>query len=251
MVLPGPARLSVHALTWLLETEQIGEPHPVLAPAAVWHPPADDDELHAMPRNEIAALGWYDRRKRLEIEVAAALAMVCRAESEFFGWITGDRSTIGVLAAGLGRHGLLAVRDGDSVWLNHTGCNVLAETLVAQTADVPAGPGRPVTVSRAEVVGSVGGQRITEAAVRVGPADVAVRRVRQLVALPTTGTGELYAAARDGVGRYRVSEPVHYADTHPGRYVNLTMERDLILVGPASRADLVARLKDRRRSLSR
>ena len=121
MVLPGPARLSVQALTWLLDTEQIGEPHLVLAPTAVWHPPADWDELHAQARAEITALGWYDRRGRLEIEVAVALAIVCRAEVEFFGWITRDTSTIGVLAAGIGRHGLLAVRDGESVWLKHTG----------------------------------------------------------------------------------------------------------------------------------
>jgi hypothetical protein len=37
--------------------------------------------------------------RRLEIEVAVAPAMLCRAESEFFGWITRERATIGVLAA--------------------------------------------------------------------------------------------------------------------------------------------------------
>jgi hypothetical protein len=251
MVLPGPARLSVRALTWLLDSEQIGEPHLVLAPAAVWHPPSDQDELNTQAREEIIALGWYDRRKQLEIEVAVALAMLCRAESEFFGWITRDKSTIGVLAAGIGRHGLLAVRDGDAVWLKHTGRTLLAETLAAQTADIPAGQGKPVTVSRAEVVGSVRGQRITEAAVRVGPASVAVRRVQQLVALPPVGKGELYTAVRAGMGRYRVSEPVRYADTQHGRYLNLTMGRDQMLVAPASRADLVARLTELHRSLAR
>jgi hypothetical protein len=242
MVLPGPARLSVRALTWLLEVEQIGEPHLVLAPAAVWRPPDGWDA-----REEIAALGWYDRRERLEIEVAAALAMLCRAESQFFGWLTRERATIGVLAAGIGRHGLLAVRDGDSVWLNRVGRAVLAETLVAQTPEVPAGQGKPVTVS----LGSARGHAIIEAAVRVGPAGVAVRRVRQIAGLPTTGAGELYAALCDGLGRYRVSEPVRYADTTQGRYLNLTTGPSDAVVAPASRANLVARLKERRRSLSR
>jgi hypothetical protein len=250
MVLPGPARLSVRALTWLLDTEQVGEPHVVLAPTAVWHPPTERDEVHAQARAEIAALGWYDDRKRLEVEVAVALTMLCRAELEFFGWMTSNQATVGVLAAGSGRHGLLAVRDGNSVWLRHTGCAVLAETLAGQTADVPAGRGKPVTVSRAEVMGSARSQRITEAAVRVGPASTAVRRVQQLVTLATVGNGELYAAARDGVGRYQVSEPVCYADTHHGRYLTLATGQDQVLVAPASRADLVARLKDRRRSVS-
>jgi hypothetical protein len=247
MVLPGPARLSVRALTWLLEVERIGEPHLVLAPAAMWYPPDEQDEQLATAREEITALGWYDRRKRLEIEVAVALAMLCRAESEFFGWINCGRATVGVLAAGIGRHGLLAVRDGDSVWLNRVGRAVLAEILVGQTPEVPAGQGKPVTVS----LGSGCQQGITEAAVRVGPASVAVRWVRQLIALPTTGSGELYAAVCDGMGRYRVSEPVRYADTRQGRYLNLTTGPDDVLVAPARRADLVARLKERRRTLSR
>lgn len=251
MVLPGPARLSVQALTWLLEVERLGSPHLVLEPAAVWYPPGELDELHDQARAEVAALGWYDRRHRLDIEVAVALPMLCRAAAECFGWISRDTSVIGVLAAATGRHGLLAVRDGDSVWLGHISRVRLAETVAAQTADVPAGHGRPVTVSRREVAGTVRGQRITEAAVQVGPASVAVRRVQQIAALPVYGKGELYAAVRDGVGRYRVSQPVRYADTPNGRYLNLSVGSDQILVAPASRADLADRLKELSRSLSR
>lgn len=245
MVMPGPARLSVAALTWLLEVERIGEPHPVLASAAVWRPPLEADESRIKAREEIAALGWYDRRGRLEVEVAATLTMLCRATSEYFGWITRDQTTIGVLTTGRGQHGLLAVRDGDSVWLRHIGRSVLAATLVGQLPDVVAGSGRPVTVSRAEVRG----QRVSQTAVRVGPASAAVRRVRQLMTLPTTGAGELYAAGRDRLGRYLVSEPVRYADTRNGRYLNLSAGRDQVLVAPAGPADLVARLAQLHRAL--
>jgi len=251
MVLPGPARLSVRALTWLLDVERIGAPHVVLAPAAVWHPPSELDAQHVQARAEIDALGWYDRRPRLEVEVAVALELLCRAESECFGWITHDETTRGVLAAATGRHGLLAVRDGESVRLNHINPGRLAETLAAQTADVPAGKGKPVTVSRAEVTGTVRGQRITEAAVQVGPAGVEVRRVRRLAALAVLGTGELYAAVRDGVGRYRVSEPLRYADSPEGRYLNLALGADQVLVAPAGRADLAGRLRELGRALSR
>src|SRR4051812_45642127 len=111
MVLPAPARLSLQALSWLFEVEQLGNPHLVLAPTAVWHPPAELDELHVQARAEVAALGWYDWRQRLDIEVAVALPLLGRAESECFGWITHGTAMIGVLAAAAGRHALLAVRD--------------------------------------------------------------------------------------------------------------------------------------------
>lgn len=98
MVLPGPTRLSVDALTWLLVVEQIGEPHRVLAPTAVWRPFDDADAATVAAREEIKALGWYDRRTRLDVEVVAALAVLCRAETEFYGWISHGEATIGVLA---------------------------------------------------------------------------------------------------------------------------------------------------------
>lgn len=248
MVLPRPARLSVAALTWLLEVEQLGEPHPVLASAAVWRPSVEEDELRTTTREEIVALGWYDRRTRLDVEVAAALAMVCRAESEFFGWITRGRTTIGVLAAGLGKHGLLAVRAEDSVWLKHIGRDSLAETVVAQLPDVAAGKGKPLAVSRGELAR---GRPLHRTAVRVGQAGSEVRQAKRIMALPRTGSGELYAAARDGMGRYWVSEPVRYADTQDGRYLNLSTGVDQVLVAPARPTDLVDRLARLARSRPR
>jgi hypothetical protein len=77
MVLPGPARLSVETLTWLLAAEGIGELHRVLAPVAVWRPADEVDAGGTAARAEIAALGWLGRRQRLDVEVAAALAVMC------------------------------------------------------------------------------------------------------------------------------------------------------------------------------
>ncbi len=254
MVLAGPARLSLDALTWVLAVEEIGELHRVLAPTAVWRPVDEADDVSAAAREEIITLGWYDRRKRLEVEVAAALVVLCRAETEYYGWINRGETTIGVLAAATGGQALLAVRDGDNVWLKPTGRSWLAEALAGQTADIPAGQGKPVTVARADVMGSVRGQRLTEAAVQVTPASVAALRAQQIAALPTIGGGELYAAIRDGVGRQRISRPLWYADTQNGRYLtDMTISggQHQVLVAPASRADLVARLKELHRSISR
>lgn len=146
------------------------------------------------------------------------------------------------------------MRDGDAVWLKPTGWPRLVEALVGQTANVRAGHGRPVTVARSDVLGSVRGRRLTEAAVQVTRVSVSVRRVQQIVALPTIGGGELYAAMRDGMGRHRVSKPLCYADTTDGRYLTLTTVtggQSQVLVAPASRADLVARLAQLHRSLTR
>jgi hypothetical protein len=253
MVLPGPARLSVDALTWLLESEGIGELHRVLAPTAVWRPTDEMDAGRIAARTEISGFGWYDRRSRLDVEVAAALTVLCRATTEFYGWINHGEATIGVLAGAIGGQALLAVRDGERVWLKPTGWPRLAAALISQTADVPAGRGQPLTVARSDVLGAVRGQRLTEAAVQVTRATVAVQRVRQIMALPTTGGGELYAAVRDGLGRYTISPPVSYADTTDGRYVTITTgtQHQQVLVAPATRADLVARLTELHRSLTR
>ncbi|MFL6143203.1 MAG: ESX secretion-associated protein EspG [Labedaea sp.] len=87
------------ALTRLLSAERIGGLHRVLSPAAVWRPPDEAEAVTEAARDEIARLGWHDRRQRLDAEVAAALAVLCRGQSEFYGWISHGESTIGVLVA--------------------------------------------------------------------------------------------------------------------------------------------------------
>jgi len=61
---------------------------------------------------------------------------------------------------------------------------------------------------------------------------------------PVSGSGELYAGRRDEVGRYtRLEQPLHYADTDRGRYLNYTTgsgDDAEIHVGPGSSAVLAA-----------
>lgn len=254
MVLPGPARLSVVALDWLVTTQGIGELHQVLSPEAVWRPPAETDFLAASARTEIMPLGWFDDGARLDVEVVASLTVLCRADTEYFGWISHEGTIIGVLAAAIGGQALLAVRDGDTVWLHDIGRNSLAEALVGQTADVPAGAGGGVTVVRAELLATHDGQRISEAGVGVRRASADVRYVQRLASSPATGGGELYVAVRDAVGRRRLSGPLHYTDTSHGRFTIVTApspEPDQVTVAPATRSDLVTRLRRCHESLAR
>jgi hypothetical protein len=87
------------------------------------------------------------------------------------------------------------------------------------------------------------------------PAPAEVRIAQQVISQPTTGGGELYVAVRDRMGRRRgVQEPLRYADTATGRWLNYMVpggEEERVLIAPATRQDLTARLQEMHRNLSR
>lgn len=244
MVLPGPATVTTGVLAWVVREEGVGELHPVLAPTAVWRPRAGWAEAAELARAEVARLGWLDRRGRLDVEVVAALAVLCRPGTECYGWISEGGHTIGVLATARGRQALLAIRDGDSVRLSHIRTSELLERLVAQLPDAPTPRMRPLLVPRAELAATNRDGRLRLATGVVSTqASTAARVVRQLGELPTLGTAELHVAARDDGGRRRAAGPLRCVDTSQGRYFYLVRNGE-VLVAPASRAELVARLRE-------
>ncbi len=246
MVLPAPAHLPAAQLAWLLADADLGEPHKTIAPEARWLPPAGHDAMRRQAQEVLTALGWRDRFGRLEREVAASLAVLCRPQVEYYGWIVHDGRTVGVLAGRIGREAVLAVHQPDAtVWLSQVNSTRLAERLVAQTPDVPAGRGAPFTVSAAEVRATRrDGRQRTAAGVGVRRAAPEVRQARRLAGLPATGHGELSVARRDGWGRRRrAGQPLRYTDTSDGRFAVLfTGGPDRVRVEPAGRADLVRHL---------
>jgi hypothetical protein len=134
------------------------------------------------------------------------------------------------------------VRAGDWVRVQAADRHRLAEALVDQLP--PAGPGwgNPRIVRVSELV-AAGRSRRSER-----PLDRDLTDIVSLVQRPVTGSGELYAGRRDEVGRYtRLEQPLHYADTDWGRYLNYTTgsgDDAEIHVGPASPAVLAATLRD-------
>jgi hypothetical protein len=222
----------------------------------MWRPRAVRAEVEAAARAECARLGWLDRRGRLDVEVVAALAVLCRPGVEFFGWVHDGERTVGLLAAAIGRQALLAVRDGDLVRLSRIRSTELPEILVGQLPDVPAGRMRPVRIARAELVATTrDGRRRLETGVGSFPASEPARRVRELAGLPMLGTGELHVAVRDPVGHRRtVAEPLRYTDTSAGRFgyrVGADGGEDYVSVAGATRADLVTQLRQIHRTLTR
>lgn len=250
MVLPAPAQLPTRALAALVAAEGLGDLHVTLAPVAVWR--SDGDPQRAELVELLTALGWRDRAGRLEREVASTLAVLCRPSVEFYGWLTHHQETIAVLAARIGREGVLAVRRADStVRLRNIHSGRLAERLLAQAPDIGPGRAKPVTFSPAEVrVTDRTGRQRTAGGVGVRRAGPEVRQARALVTLPTTGAGELYVAVRDDGGRQHADDqPVTYVDSADGRYVERAAGRGLVSIRPATAAELVTELRARHRRL--
>lgn len=239
----------VDVLAWLVRAEGLGELHVVLAPAARWIPRTARNELESRYREEVRARFGTDE------DALGSLAVLCRATSEFYGWISVGGTAIGVLAAAIGGEAMLAVREGDSVWLSQVRRSVLAEALVAQTPEVPAARAQSVTVDLTEVLATSAGQQPTASGVSLRQASQQVRLVKQITEWDTTGCGEFYVAVRDGMGRrIGVSQPLCYADTVRGRFMNYvtgTGSAARITVAPACRSHLTARLEEMHRSLVR
>lgn len=251
MLWPRPRRVPLDVLARLVN---IGELPEVLAPVSGWQPQADERALDGRLREECTQLGWLDQRGRLDVDVAAALTVLCRPSIEFAGWITVGETTAGVVAAAIGRSALVAVEQGSWVSIRSVGSQNLARVLVAQTPNVGAGRGEPVRVRRSEVQAFDDGHRRRHGGVAVHPVSLEVRRLHHIAALARTGAGEFRVAIRDGVGRRHVTpNPVSYIDTTVGRYVTLTdvMDGDVeMFIGPADHRTLVARLQDAHRSLT-
>lgn len=252
MVLPSPATVSGRALASLVVAEGLGELHKVLEPEALWYPPEEARAERGAVDELLTVQGWRDRDGRLEREVAASLAVLCRPDEEFYGWATHDDVTFGLLAARIGRDGMLAMaRPDGTISLARVPSARLAERLVAQLPDVPPASFTPATVSVADVraTGPSGRQR-TASSVMSRRASPETRQVRELSTLPTVGGGELSVAARDRWGhRTRAEAPLRYADTGLGRIANLVVGQR-VRVEPGSRAVLAAELRKMRTALS-
>ena len=255
MVLPRSLTLPAEALRRMVALENLGELHVTLKPAALWRPKHLEHEVETRTRAEFARMGLFDRRGRLDVELVASLTVLCRAGAEFYGWISEGDKTVGVLAAAIGREAILAIRDGDSVSLSQIRPETLPEALVGQTKEVPPGRGEAFSLLQSEALASVGGRQRTEAGVGTRPASTQVRLAQKIAELPTTGGGQLFVAIRDSMGRRRASsQPLRYADTESGRWLNhMTAQgngENQILIAPAGRRDLVVRLQEMHRTLT-
>lgn len=208
-----PVRLSVGAVARMLRMYELGSPQLVIQPVVTWEESDHESDGDAVVWAEFAAAGLVDGPGRLTAEVVDVLAVLGQASVEYFGWLSTDSAQAGgVLVAALGQQAVYVVRRRDRLRLASIANSGLVEAFV----DSLSGPAparidavniRTTDLRGADDLDGVDRSvRLDELmpALPSGARDVAV--VRALLARPVTGLGELYVAARDQRGRYRVSE---------------------------------------------
>lgn len=242
--------LPVSVLATLAARERLGPLHLALQPEPRWLPEEEQTATDSTLDDVLAEAGLLDGRGRVDAEFLDLLPLLTAAEVEYYGWFTqpGSGETWSALAAGRGLEGLLAVRAGDWVALTRVSRRHLAGELAEQLPDRLPGGGSPWTIRAIDLEDS-GRRGVTD---RSMPADV--REVVKVVQRPVHGSGELYAAQRDDLGRYtRLDAPLHYVDTDWGRYLNYTTgtgDEAAIHIAPATPAVLARMLEQLRASLS-
>ena len=84
--------------------------------------------------------------RRLTPELADAFALLANPQLSIDLWIWVDGRKIRGLAAAAGEEGVLAVVDGDEVWLIESRASALAESAVSVAGEMPAGYGRSISL---------------------------------------------------------------------------------------------------------
>lgn len=192
--------LSLRALLSLVQRDNLGDPHPVLAGGELHVSPRFAKDAERAIREDLEAAGLADR-DRLD-ELRNTLALVRQARIEYYGWITRGDEVYAVLTASVGRIAAVLTRTGDRVRIERADSKRLAESLLRRLPDAPAGRGESITVREAD-----------HTAARAGPAGSILhrtaatrpeqlRRLEALLRAPRWAVARLYAASRDDGGTW-------------------------------------------------
>jgi ESX secretion-associated protein EspG len=206
--------LSVYPLISLIHKENLGDPHPILAGGELYMSHRFVSESERWLRGELAEAGLADRSQLADF--TGMLSIIQAARTEFYGWVTTQDDSYSVLAAAHGRNAFVLIRRGEYVSFRRVSPERLAEALVDQLPDVPAGQGESISVAAAEL-GSTSGTVLRGASgtTRSEPA----RRLIALFRTPRRGVAKLYSARRDDAGnRVRSREWLDLFDVSEGRW---------------------------------
>jgi hypothetical protein len=210
--------LSVLPLISLLRRENLGDPHAVFAGGERYVSPRFADEAADQLRRELAGAGLGGRESLYDF--VDELALVQRASTEWYGWVTGDNENYAVLAASAGRRAAVVVRLGERVRFEAVEPDRLVEAFVHRLPAMRPAAGEPISVLAAEF--DARGERQEGSIMRrsgSGRPDGA-RRLDSLLREPRLGGAKLYAASRDRAGvRGRSAEWLTVLDVASGRWV--------------------------------
>ena len=211
--------LSLYPLVSMLKRARLGDPHPVLAGGERYVSHRFAGEAERWLDAELAEAGLSDRSQLADF--TGMLAIIQRAQIEFYGWITSNDETYAVLVAAHGRSAFALTRRGDRVAFRRIGPDRLAAALLEQLEEVPPGRGEAISVREVEVA-RVGPRPVLRRASDAARSEQA-RRLDALLRAPRRGGAKLYAARRDDAGnRVRSRAWLDLVDLPDGRWAVYT-----------------------------
>ena len=245
----GAVEIAVSPLFSLLQRENLGDPHTILAGGERYFSPRFAAEAERVIEQELAATGLGDDREyRKFVEL---VTVVQHATVEFYGWITGVDENYGVLVASLGRQAVSAVRVGDTVRFELCAADRMIEVLVSRLPEVPAGRGAAFTVGHADFHSRSRAGTIMRPTGPTRPEKA--RRLDALLDTRRRYVTKIYAAKRDDDGcRQRSQRWVTVLDLVDGRWVlSVTQARGekWIGAGPGTSQVIADRLTELARSV--
>lgn len=243
MALPHALTLTSDGLARITRKFGIGEPHITLAPEAVWLDHDEEDLAAEQAEREFAGLGLIGPRG-LDVELEDSLTALVRPKIEYYAWFHAGGATYAVLSAAIGREALLAVRTGEQISVRQIKGNELVDALLAELPNTQPLRFQSISLPLAEVRAALDRPASGNASPTAAPD---IRLLQQLMNMPVAGTGQIFAAVRDELGRRRrVQHPIRVVDTTQGRLQNVTTGKpggeSWVVVAPAGRAALSDRL---------
>ena len=199
---------------WLrVGAEAAGLPLPgVLTSESVWRDPVEQRAHVNQALDALAAEGLWRGRAPTE-EFAATLRVLGRGDRELLAVVEQPGVGYRVQVSASGQDAVLAcyVPTTGRVFLRPARPGALAEDLIAQLPEAFPGDGVALSVPESDLRQAING----------APPRRDIRRVLDVVSLPRTGGGQIYAGFRDGLGAYRQTgnSCCTFYDTDSGRYV--------------------------------
>jgi hypothetical protein len=160
---------------------------------------------------------------RAEPDLADWLSLLAYAPISIDSWVWTDHE-ISALAVASGDQGLLAVVDGAEVWLIPARATAIADAAVSIAGDMPAGPGRSVSLPTDILTKADRGDpqaMITVLSENGVPLSDAQMLASMVAGMNNRGQLGVESGSR-GQRRQRAGRVVAFHDTDAGRYVYLT-----------------------------
>jgi hypothetical protein len=205
----------VYPLISLIRKEKLGEPHPLFAGGERYGSPRFAAEAERLMREELASHGLGDRTALTDF--VQNLALVQRAGTEYYGWMTNGEQKYATLVAASGRRAFAIMRAGNRVTFERIDSEELINEFVYRLPEVQAGVGEAISVRAADV-----GARQSGAIMRRSQSSRpdGARRLETLLQEPRLGGAKLYASNRDQDGnRRRSREWLTLLDLITGRWL--------------------------------